>query len=34
LLNRPRNGGPDIEQRVAISWRNLKQHAFHREPTR
>ncbi|KAJ5174625.1 uncharacterized protein N7482_000502 [Penicillium canariense] len=30
---RPRNGGPDIEHRVVNSWRQLKQHAFHREPT-
>ncbi|KAJ5891003.1 GTPase-activating protein gyp3 [Penicillium subrubescens] len=29
-----RNGGADIEQRVVNSWRNLKQHAFHREPGR
>lgn len=32
--NRPRIGGPDIEQRVANSWRHIKQHAFHREPNR
>lgn len=32
--DRPRNGSPDIEHRVANSWRHLKQHAFHREPTR
>ncbi|OOQ82919.1 putative GTPase activating protein (Gyp3) [Penicillium brasilianum] len=32
--NHPRNGGPDFEHRVANSWRHLKQHAFHREPTR
>ncbi|KAI2792828.1 GTPase-activating protein gyp3 [Penicillium oxalicum] len=28
-----RNQSPDLENRVASSWRNLRQHAFHREPT-
>ncbi|KAJ5492931.1 GTPase-activating protein gyp3 [Penicillium diatomitis] len=31
--NESRNRSPDLENRVATSWRNLRQHAFHREPT-